>query len=678
MGAEGVSVSLRSRLWSVMIVLALLPLLVGAVVASLVVPDLVAAHGRSETRMSAGAVGDDLASRCRAAGVAARITAVDVADGTPLPIAAASEVGRTVDYAAILDHAGAVLAESGVRPAGLGDLRAAQSCSTGRPSTPVLVERVPLSVPTLRNAEVLVAVAVDLSALTAGAPSRYVALLDGGRVIASTSPQRDAAFADLAAHARGGAAESGSLLGYTVAPFPGVPLTLLVAEDRPDPVPIQRGIALACVGATVLALAMGWWIARSLTQPLDELAEAAERFAKGDLDVSMPVHSGEVGRLSERFKDITLELRRTISELERSRAEMGDSLQRLGETLMNTHDLDGLLSLVLETAVTMSGATAGAALALAPEGREFVLAAEHELESAGLTPPRSVTAGRGVLGTVAATAETVHGRFGTAAGELVAGPGEPAAGHVLATPLRSGARVVGLLGLYRPEDGPGFSAKAAANVRTLAGQAGIAVDNVMLHREAQRLSITDGLTGLWNFRYLSMSLAREIERASRFDRPLVVLMLDLDRFKAVNDTYGHACGDAVLREVAVRVREQVREVDTFARYGGEEFVLVLPETTVEGATMLAERICADLRRDPFEVGADEPLVVTISIGVAAFPIHGGSPATLMRAADEALYLAKRAGRDTWRLALPPGEDAGRAIRAARAADRLTASVEDLG
>jgi diguanylate cyclase (GGDEF)-like protein len=208
-----------------------------------------------------------------------------------------------------------------------------------------------------------------------------------------------------------------------------------------------------------------------------------------------------------------------------------------------------------------------------------------------------------------------------------------------------------VLALYRRPGAPAFTGAQEEAVRTLAGPAGMAADNVKLHRDAERLSITDALTGCWNFRYLSMSLAREIERATRFSRPLAVLMLDLDLFKLVNDTYGHARGDAVLREFASRIIEQVREVDTLARYGGEEFVLVLPETTPEGAAMLAERICTAVRRDPFGADSDEePVHVTVSIGVAAFPRHGASPATLMHSADEALYVAKRSGRDTWRMA----------------------------
>jgi diguanylate cyclase (GGDEF)-like protein len=124
-------------------------------------------------------------------------------------------------------------------------------------------------------------------------------------------------------------------------------------------------------------------------------------------------------------------------------------------------------------------------------------------------------------------------------------------------------------------------------------------------------------------------------------------MLDLDHFKQVNDVHGHARGDTVLRELAQRVQEQIREVDTFARYGGEEFVVVLPETTVEGAAQLAERICEAIRREPFRVEGEPPLDITLSIGGAAFPDHGSTPATLMRSADRALYVAKAEGRDRW-------------------------------
>ena len=127
-------------------------------------------------------------------------------------------------------------------------------------------------------------------------------------------------------------------------------------------------------------------------------------------------------------------------------------------------------------------------------------------------------------------------------------------------------------------------------------------------------------------------------------------MLDLDRFKDVNDTYGHQRGDEVLAEVAGRVLRKVRDVDTVSRYGGEEFVIILPETDEAGATKLADRICQAMRRKSFVSEGYPPLHLTLSIGVAVFPQHGASPGVLLRHADRALYNAKDGGRDTWRLA----------------------------
>jgi diguanylate cyclase (GGDEF)-like protein len=175
------------------------------------------------------------------------------------------------------------------------------------------------------------------------------------------------------------------------------------------------------------------------------------------------------------------------------------------------------------------------------------------------------------------------------------------------------------------------------------------LDNVLLHQEAQRLSVTDALTGLGNYRSFQQILSREIERAARFERTLSLLMLDLDLFKAVNDTHGHQVGNAVLVEVAERLRAEVREVDVVARYGGEEFAVVLPESDRVGAGHTAERINIAMRRRPITVG-DLELSVTVSIGVAVFPEHGQTAASLVRAADEALYAAKAAGRDQWRMA----------------------------
>lgn len=192
------------------------------------------------------------------------------------------------------------------------------------------------------------------------------------------------------------------------------------------------------------------------------------------------------------------------------------------------------------------------------------------------------------------------------------------------------------------------------------GRLGSALDQLITGlQEAQRLSVTDALTGLGNVRHLGDSLRVEIERASRFGRTLGVLVLDLDHFKTVNDRYGHRAGDAVLVEFALRIRGVVREVDLAFRQGGEEFVILLPETDIAGSLTAAKRIGEAVRDTPFEVvrrriagPPAEGIVtsVTVSIGVAVFPRHALTGPALLDAADEALYAAKAAGRDRHALA----------------------------
>jgi diguanylate cyclase (GGDEF)-like protein len=258
--------------------------------------------------------------------------------------------------------------------------------------------------------------------------------------------------------------------------------------------------------------------------------------------------------------------------------------------------------------------------------------------------------GEGVTGQVAATGEAQRGKVSD--GGLVLAPSEPSATYLISVPLRASSGILGVLNLYDRSDGQPFDAADLEIIRTFAGQAAVALDNVLLHQEAQRLSVTDALTGLGNYRSFQLTLAREIERASRFGRSLAVLMLDLDRFKQVNDVHGHQVGNTVLVEVAQRVRAEVREVDIVARYGGEEFVVILPESGADGAGHTAARICGAVRHSPFRAG-DLELPVTVSIGVAVFPLHAESVSTLVRVADEALYAAKADGRDQWKMATTP-------------------------
>ncbi len=165
------------------------------------------------------------------------------------------------------------------------------------------------------------------------------------------------------------------------------------------------------------------------------------------------------------------------------------------------------------------------------------------------------------------------------------------------------------------------------------------------NRALERLSISDGLTGLFNHRHIHGLLHEEFERVNRTGDSLTVAMFDLDRFKAVNDTYGHQAGDRVLQEFASILRENAREIDRLGRYGGEEFMVMLPETGVEDGAVFVERVRRDVARRPFDVGRDQPLRLTVSAGLATYPNGVDTPEELVRRADEALYAAKAAGRD---------------------------------
>jgi diguanylate cyclase (GGDEF)-like protein len=161
----------------------------------------------------------------------------------------------------------------------------------------------------------------------------------------------------------------------------------------------------------------------------------------------------------------------------------------------------------------------------------------------------------------------------------------------------------------------------------------------------RELSTHDSLTGLLNYRELHRQLADEAERSQRYGHPFSLVMLDIDHFKAVNDTYGHLAGDKALRAFAALIRQEVRPTDVVARYGGEEFVLVLPETAGPGAMTLAERLRVRVAGHAIAVAADHTISMTVSIGVASYPDGANAVQKLLSAADQALYAAKSAGRN---------------------------------
>ncbi len=206
------------------------------------------------------------------------------------------------------------------------------------------------------------------------------------------------------------------------------------------------------------------------------------------------------------------------------------------------------------------------------------------------------------------------------------------------------SEALGILYLTQPADARLTEAKQRLAV-AMAEHIAMALSNLKLHETLRSQSIRDPLTGLFNRRFMEESLELELRRAIRNQRPLGVIMLDLDRFKHFNDTYGHEAGDTLLRELGILLQTNIRGEDIACRYGGEEFTLILPEGSAEVIGQRAEALREAIKRlDVLYRG--QPLGrISASLGVAIFPKHGRTREALLHAADAALYQSKDAGGD---------------------------------
>jgi two-component system cell cycle response regulator len=640
-------VTLRWRLTIAFVLVVLVPLLVGAALVSRAFPSAIEHRQQAAVASSARLVGQVLRDTCDRARTTAEAVGRAATSGTPAEAAAAgaSLVQRGLaDGVRVIGTGGRLVVNTGSLPVTPLD------CSAGQAEGGHVTAVVPL----LTASRKMVGTAMAsfdaagslLTQLQGALGDADVALVGSdGTVVAQSRVLPRSLVQGALRHPEGM-----KLHGWVAAGLvsvDGQPLGLVVAQHSAEGPGLLVDAGLVTLIALIAAIGIAVVSARATTRPLEVLSEAASRVAAGDLSTLIEVRSkDEIGRLAHAFNGMTEDLRTYVGQLQASRDDLQNGLARLGETLAGSHDLDRILHVVLESSMASTRASGGMVMLLTPGRDHLVLAA-----SQGLDVPLDlrIPVGEGVTGGVALNGEPALGRVGHGPGELWPAVGEPTATSCIAVPLKSSGQVIGVLDLFGSELPTGFDDNDVATMRTFAAQATVAVDNVLLHEEAQRLSITDGLTGLWNYRYFTMSVTKEIERASRFGRPLALLMLDLDHFKDVNDSFGHQRGDAVLVELAGRIRAEARDVDTVARYGGEEIVVVLPETDEAGARQAAERFCSAIRRKPFGEPGMPPVRLTISAGVAVYPLHGSTASSLLACADAALYEAKRGGRDTWRV-----------------------------
>ncbi len=210
----------------------------------------------------------------------------------------------------------------------------------------------------------------------------------------------------------------------------------------------------------------------------------------------------------------------------------------------------------------------------------------------------------------------------------------PSHGHVI-VPIKDKDGVIGVMYLYTAPD-ERIDDSTRRLLSSIGEQLGIAIRKSLLYERTKELSLSDHLTGSGNKRMLDIEMDRLFARAKRYSRPFSCMMLDIDRFKLYNDSHGHLAGDIILREVANEIRGSIRETDLVARYGGEEFMVMLPETLLEKAALVAEKI---------RLSVEKTLPVTVSIGVCAFSKEMTGPGDMIAAADRLLYSAKEHGRN---------------------------------
>jgi len=396
-------------------------------------------------------------------------------------------------------------------------------------------------------------------------------------------------------------------------------------------------IAGILLGFLALALAASTVLIRSLQSEIGAFLRAARNLANGRFDQPVPVKGNdEFAQLGREFNNMSTHLEAQIREVERRRFEVGQTIRRVGDAFASGLDPQAAFELTVQTALSACEADAARGLAVNRALLDDTGAGEesHELSE--------------VLNRAAARA-TAGDCEGTLAVEAAQ------SGHALALQLCTsrGAEAeacVAVVAIARRE--PAFSPEETELLTYLATQAAVSIENADLHEQVQLEAVTDELTGLANLRQMHVALERELERGRRFDTAVGFVLLDVDDFKRFNDTYGHQQGDEVLRQIAAVLRGLSREIDEPARYGGEELAVVLPQTPLDGAARLAERMRAGIEalRIP-RVDGEGEIRVTASFGVASAS-GGMEEEALIAAADAALYCAKRGGKNRVELAEP--------------------------
>lgn len=609
----GIAMSFRTRLTSFFVVIVILPMLaVGVLVFALIGQSQ---QGKADARANglASAAASIYASASATARADATAIARAIAIVPPSRVAArAGQLAATAGLARVkVSERGRTLLELG-SPATVAPGVATASRAAGPPITVTVTQLTAADYAReLVSGGTGVVVRQDGSTLTAAPPAAARAHLPlrgsvsiGGQVYRALTQ---------------------SFKGFGASPVRVTVLSSLAATA--SSVSTDRLLAAVFIAAfLLLAFSFSVLSSRALQGQLARFLQAARRLAAGDFSSPVPTEGrDEFAALGEEFNRMSEQLAQRIEDVAEERARLREAIRRTGHTFAANLDRPALVELSLRTALDAVEGEAGR-LSVRIDAGSSLEEASRLGELAGLEQ-LVLEAEREAL-YVSRLREV--DRDGAAVAAVPLGMIE---GADLARGLITVAR-----------QGEPFSDDDRDVLRFLAAQTTLALDNVDLHFQVRRQAVTDELTGLANHGRFQELLAHESEQVRRYHHSLGLIMLDIDNFKQVNDTYGHQQGDVVLRRVARVLRDTSREVDVPARYGGEEMALILPHTDLEGSYAIAERLREEIQtlRVP-RLDGSGVLRVTASIGVAA-SLDGDKDA-LIAEADAALYAAKREGKN---------------------------------
>ncbi|HET9224054.1 MAG TPA: diguanylate cyclase, partial [Roseiflexaceae bacterium] len=367
--------------------------------------------------------------------------------------------------------------------------------------------------------------------------------------------------------------------------------------------------------------------------------EEIQREARDLLEIQVAGRTGEL-------REVNQQLARWVSELEQRNSEVL-LLSEMGELLQTCLTVEEAYA-VLAHALPQLFATEIGAMYVRPERQGFVAVAEW-----GAPMSRTFTADD----CWALRRGRTHVVANVGGGPVCAHVGTQALTGYICVPVVAQGEVLGVLHVRAAVSNPlsltpetdrvaGELAESRRRLAaTVAEHVALALSNLVLRETLRQQAIRDPLTNLFNRRYMEESLDRELSRAARRGSPLGVIMLDIDHFKPVNDTFGHAAGDTLLRAIGALLLAHTRAEDIACRYGGEEFTVILPDSSLEDTWRRAEQLRDAVKRLRVRHGGEPLDAITISAGVASYPEHGAVPEALLRAADLALYQAKAEGRD---------------------------------